>query len=34
MENLNSIIETLQKHKSELVDKYGLSRRIRANPPH
>ncbi|NDA62472.1 MAG: nucleotidyltransferase [Chitinophagia bacterium] len=25
MENLNSIIEILQKHKSELVDKYGLS---------
>jgi uncharacterized protein len=25
MENLNSIIETLQKHKSDLVDKYGLS---------
>jgi predicted nucleotidyltransferase len=25
MENLNSIIEILKKHKSELVDKYGLS---------
>jgi predicted nucleotidyltransferase len=25
MDNLNSIIEILQKHKSELVDKYGLS---------
>ena len=25
MENLTSIIGTLQKHKSELIDKYGLS---------
>jgi predicted nucleotidyltransferase len=25
MENLNSIFEILKKHKSELVDKYGLS---------
>ena len=25
MENINSIIEILKKHKSELVDKYGLS---------
>ena len=25
MEDLNSIIEILKKHKSELVDKYGLS---------
>jgi predicted nucleotidyltransferase len=25
MENLNSIIDILKKHKSELVDKYGLS---------
>ena len=25
MENINSIIEVLKKHKSELVDKYGLS---------
>jgi len=25
MENINSIIKILKKHKSELVDKYGLS---------